>query len=244
MLDFLQDRILDLASVIRNVAPVAAVVLFFQLGVLRRPIPNPRTIATGFLALIAGLYLFLIGLEMAIFPIGETMAHRFARPGNRTWALLFAFLMGYTTTFAEPALLAVARKAEDLTAGGLKNFALRNAVATGVAIGLTIGVWRIFSGNPLWLYILGGYVITLILTYFAPRQIIPLAYDLGGVTTSTIMVPLVTALGLGLATNIPGRNPVIDGFGLIAFAAVSPIISVLSYSIIIEIKKRNLKFRR
>ncbi len=244
MLNFLHDRVLDLVSVIRDVIPVAVVVIFFQLGILRRPIPNTKAIVVGFLAVIAGLYFFLIGLETAVFPIGESMAHRFSLPGNKIWALLFAFLMGYTTTIAEPALLAVARKAEELTAGGLKNFALRNAVATGVAIGLTMGVWRIFSGRPLWLYILAGYVITLILTYFAPRQIIPLAYDSGGVTTSTIMVPLVTALGLGLATNIPGRNPLIDGFGLIAFASVFPIISVLSYSIIIEIKKKNLRLRR
>jgi hypothetical protein len=201
-------------------------------------------IAVGFIAVIVGLYLFLVGLDLGVFPAGEAMAIKFARPDAKISALFFAFCIGYATTIAEPALLAVALKAEEITAGGLKSFALRNAVAIGVAVGLTVGVWRIFAGDPLWVYIFVGYVIALILTLYAPKEIVPLAYDSGGVTTSTITVPLVAALGIGLATNIPERNPLIDGFGLIAFASVFPMISVLGYAIIAEYKNIKRKERR
>ncbi len=234
MNEIFSAAIADFLSVLIDVAPIAAVVVFFQFGVLRRSLPNPKMIVLGFLAVVAGLYIFLIGLDMSLFPVGEAMAKRLAKPETRIWAILFAFCIGYSTTLAEPALLAIAAKAEDITAGGLNSFALRNAVAIGVAIGLTLGVYRIFSGGPLWLFILSGYVVVIALTYVAPKEIIPLAYDSGGVTTSTITVPLVTALGVGLASNIPGRDPIIDGFGLIAFASVFPIATVLGYAIIIR----------
>ncbi len=233
-MDFLHTIAYDFLAVVQDVAPVLAVVLFFQFIVLRQRLPNPKKIALGFAAVVAGLYIFLVGLDMGIFPIGKSMAVSLSTPDKYIWSMVFAFFIGYSAAMAEPALLAVARKAEEISAGGLPSFYLRNAVAFGAAIGLTLGVYRIFSGDPLWIYILCGYIVTVILTFFAPREIVPLAYDSGGVTTSTITVPLVAALGLGLASNIPGRDPLIDGFGLIAFAAVFPIISVLSYSVAIK----------
>jgi len=225
---------MDFLTVVRDVAPVLMVVLFFQFVVLRRRLPNSKLIVIGFISTVVGLYLFLIGLDMGIFPIGESMAEQFSHPDKWLWTVIFAFCIGYSTTMAEPALLAVAQKAEEISSGALPSFYLRNAVGLGVAIGLSLGVYRIFSGDPLWIYILGGYVVTIILTFLAPREIVPIAYDSGGVTTSTITVPLVAALGIGLASNIPGRNPLIDGFGLIAFASVFPMISVLSYAITIK----------
>ncbi len=238
MIDILQTIGNDFFVVLRDVAPVLAVIMFFQYVMLRRSLPNPNKIAIGFTAVVAGLYLFILGLDIGIFPIGEAMAEKFAHPDKRFHAVLFAFCIGYSTAMAEPALLAVAVKAEEISAGGLPSFYLRNSVALGVAFGLALGVNRIFSGDPLWAYILAGYILTVVLTFFAPSDIVPLAFDLGGVTTSTITVPLVTALGLGLASNIPGRNPLIDGFGLIAFAAVSPMISVLGYSVFAKMRKR------
>jgi len=234
----------DFLAVIRDVAPVLVVILFFQFVVIRQRLPNPRMIALGFAVAMAGLYLFLIGLDMGIFPIGEAMAKKLSHPGRRVWTAVFAFSIGYATTMAEPALMAVAAKAEEISAGGLPSFYLRNAVALGVAVGLSLGVYRIFTGDPLWVYILLGYVVTVILTFFAPREIVPLAYDSGGVTTSTITVPLVAALGLGLATHTPGRDPLIDGFGLIAFASVFPMISVLSYAIVAQTIHRKRNERR
>ena len=240
----LQKITTDLLSVSSDVAPVVVVALFFQFVILRRKLPYPKMIAGGFVAVIIGLYLFVLGLDLSVFPIGEALAQKLAQPGREVWALFFAFAIGYAATIAEPALLAVAVKAEEATSGGLNSFALRNAVAIGVAFGLTLGVFRIFSGDPLWLYIMSGYIVTLILTWYAPKEIVPLAYDSGGVTTSTITVPLVAAFGIGLATNTPGRNPIIDGFGLIAFASVFPMISVLSYSIFVAMINKNKKPRR
>jgi len=244
MMDFLFTVGSDFMSVFRDVAPVLAVVLFFQFMVLRQRLPNPRMICIGFSAVILGLYLFLVGLDMSIFPIGEAMAEKFSHPGRRVWMMAFAFCIGYSATMAEPALMAVAQKAEEISAGGLKSFVLRNAVALGAAMGLSLGVHRIFSGDPLWIYILAGYVVTVILTFIAPREIIPLAYDSGGVKTSTITVPLVTALGLGLATNTPGRDALMDGFGLIAFAAVFPMITVLGYASVVKYLAHRDKQRR
>jgi hypothetical protein len=241
MIDILLTILKDLLVVLRDVAPVLVVILLFQYMVIKKPIPNPKKIAIGFAAVIAGLYLFILGLDIGIFPIGEAMAEKLSHPDKRVWCIVFAFAIGYSATMAEPALMAVAAKAEEISAGGLPSFYLRNAVAIGAATGLALGVYRIFSGDPLWLYILAGYVIAIILTAIAPKEIIPLAYDTGGVTTSTITVPLVTALGLGLASNIPGRSPLIDGFGLIAFAAVFPMISVLGYAIINDRKTKNKK---
>lgn len=244
MIGMLQTVGSDFLLILRDVTPVLAVVLFFQFLVLRRRLPNAKMIVIGFISMVVGLYLFLVGLEIGIFPIGESMAEKLSHPDKRAWTLLFALCIGYSTTMAEPALMAIAAKAEEISAGGLPSFYLRNAVALGVAAGLVLGVYRIFSGDPLWVYILCGYVVTVILTFAAPREIVPLAYDSGGVTTSTLTVPLVTALGLGLAEHIPGRNPLIDGFGLIAFASVFPMISVLGYSIIATAKQKMTKERR
>jgi len=244
MIGLIHTLVSGFLSILPDVAPIAAVVLFFQFVVLRRSLPNAKMVAIGFFSMVAGLYFFLLGLEIGIFPIGESMAEKLSHPDKRAWTLLFALCIGYSTTMAEPALMAIAAKAEEISAGGLPSFYLRNAVALGVAAGLALGVYRIFSGDPLWVYILGGYVVTVMLTFAAPREIVPLAYDSGGVTTSTITVPLVTALGLGLATHIPGRNPLIDGFGLIAFASVFPMISVLGYSIIARVRQKMIKERR
>ncbi|MDH5637081.1 MAG: DUF1538 domain-containing protein [Nitrospinota bacterium] len=235
----------DLFSVFRDVAPVLVVALFFQFVVLRARLPNAHRIAGGFLALVVGLYLFIVGLDMGIFPIGEAMAEKFSHPDHKQWTIAFAFCIGYATTMAEPALLAVTKKAEEVSSGGLQSFRLRNIVAIGVAIGLAVGVQRIFNGDPLWIYILSGYATVLMLTWLAPKEIVPLAYDSGGVTTSTITVPLVAALGLGLASNTPGRDPLIDGFGLIAFASVFPMVTVLGYAVtmktIVELRRRGDK---
>ena len=232
------------ASTLLGVLPITAILFGFQFLIIRRRPANLRKIIIGFVYVVVGLTLFLVGLEIGIFPIGESMAEKLSQPDKRAWTLLFAVCIGYSTTMAEPALMAIAAKAEEISAGGLPSFYLRNAVALGVAAGLALGVYRIFSGGPLWVYILAGYVVTVILTFAAPREIVPLAYDSGGVTTSTITVPLVTALGLGLASHIPGRNPMIDGFGLIAFASVFPMISVLSYSIIANVKQKLRNERR
>lgn len=243
MMEIVSTILYDLLSVSRDCAPVLAVILFFQFVVLRKGLPNPHKLTIGFGAVIVGLYLFLLGLDMGIFPIGKSMATSLSTPDKYVWTMLFAFCIGYSTAMAEPALLAVAQKAEEITSGGLPSFYLRNTVAIGVAVGLALGVHRIFAGDQLWIYILCGYVVTVILTFLAPKEIVPLAYDLGGVTTSTITVPLVAALGIGLASNIPGRNPLVDGFGLIAFAAGSPMISVLGYAVITKYLKEPRKRR-
>jgi hypothetical protein len=234
--------------------------LFFQLVVLRRPLPNWKRVALGFLFVLIGLTLFLDGLETALFPIGKIMAKQLSAPefvfGTKdvppaaawykyTWVFVFGALIGFATTVAEPALIAVSFKAQEVSRGGLHQWGLRLAVATGVAIGIGIGTFRIVTGTPLYLYIIGGYVIVIIQTVFAPREIIPLAYDSGGVTTSTVTVPLVTALGLGLTETVPGRDPALDGFGLIAFASVFPIMTVMGYAQIAQwISRRKLRTNR
>lgn len=240
-MEIISSILADLLSVSMDCAPVLAVILFFQFVVLRKGLPNPHKMTIGFGAVIVGLYLFLVGLDMGIFPIGKSMATSLSTPDKYIWTMLFAFCIGYSAAMAEPALLAVAQKAEEISSGGLPSFYLRNTVALGVAVGLALGVHRIFSGDPLWIYILCGYVVTIALTFIAPKEIVPLAYDLGGVTTSTITVPLVAALGIGLASNIPGRDPLIDGFGLIAFAAGAPMISVLGYAVISNYLKETRK---
>lgn len=229
---------------LRDLAPIFVVIGFFQLVVLQQPIPNLADLLIGALLVVVGLTLFIQGLELGLFPIGESMAYAFARKGSVTWLLLFAFALGFGTTVAEPALIAVAAEAADVAAeGGMIQhdpvamesyaFGLRLTVAISVGAAIVIGVFRIIKGWPLHYLIMGGYAGIVIMTAFAPEEIIGIAYDSGGVTTSTITVPLVTALGVGLASSIKGRNPMIDGFGLIAFASLTPMIFVMAYGMII-----------
>ncbi len=223
-----------------DLLPIVVVIGFFQFVVLQQPIPNVFEILTGSLFVLIGLTLFVHGLEMGLFPLGETLAYAFARKGSLTWLLLFAFALGFGTTVAEPALIAVAKEAAHIAAEGhviertnqaRANYAfgLRLTVALSVGFAIVIGVLRIVRGWPVQYLIIGGYLGVMIMTVFAPPEIIGIAYDSGGVTTSTVTVPLVTALGVGLASSIHGRNPMIDGFGLIAFASLTPMIFVMAY---------------
>ncbi len=216
-----------------DVAPLVIVILFFQLAVIQEPFINPYKLALGMFLLIFGLFLFMLGLDTGLFPLGESMAFSFAAKGNIWLLLIFAAAIGYSTTIAEPVLIAIAQKAETMTESRITAFALRNTVAIGVALGIVIGVMRILLNHPIHYYFIGGYIAVMTITIFAPREIIGIAYDAGGITTSTVTVPLVTALGIGLASSIGGRNPLIDGFGLIAFASLLPIITVMGYGLII-----------
>jgi len=220
------------------------VIGFFQLVVLQQPIPNLGELLLGTLFVVIGLALFVKGLEMGLFPIGESMAHAFARKGSITWLLLFAAALGFGTTVAEPALIAVAEEAAEIAAAGnvientpeaMESYAdgLRLTVAVSVGFAILVGVLRIIRGWPIHYLIIAGYIGVIIMTAFAPPEIIGIAYDSGGVTTSTITVPLVTALGVGLASSIKGRNPMVDGFGLIAFASLTPMIFVMGYGMMI-----------
>ena len=231
--------LLELADVIKDVTPILMVIFFFQYAIIKKAVPNLPKIVFGILLVILGLYAFIVGLEMGLFPIGETMALQLTEQDNHLLIYLFAFLIGFSTTMAEPALLAIAIKVEEISAGKIRQTVLRLAVALGVAIGIALGAYRIVAGDPIHYYIIVGYSIVIVLTYFAPRYIIPIAYDSGGVTTSTVTVPLVAALGLGLATNIEGRSPLIDGFGLIAFASLFPMITVMAYGILTERSIKN-----
>ncbi|HET8850817.1 MAG TPA: DUF1538 domain-containing protein, partial [Marinobacter sp.] len=226
--------LLSLAGMVRDVLPIIITVLFFQYLVLRRKLSNPRRVAFGFALVILGLYAFVVGLKMGLFPIGTSMAEQLTAQDNIIFIYLFACLIGFATTMAEPALIAIGKQAEDAAAGTLNGNTIRILVAIGVAIGITVGVHRIITGDSIHYYIMAGYVLVILLTLSAPRYIVALAYDLGGVTTSEVTVPLVTALGIGLASSIEGRNVLIDGFGLIAFASIFPIITVMSYAIVSE----------
>ncbi len=229
---------------LRDLAPIVLVIAFFQIVVLQQPVPDFFGIVIGLLCVVAGLTFFIYGLEMGLFPIGESMAHAFARKGSVIWLLVFAFSLGFGTTVAEPALIAVAAEAATVAAtGGMieatveaeKSYAsgLRYTVAVSVGLAIVLGVLRILKGWPIHYLIIGGYILVVIMTSFAPKEIIGIAYDSGGVTTSTITVPLVTALGVGLASSIEGRNPMVDGFGLIAFASLTPMIFVMAYGMVI-----------
>ncbi len=245
-MDWARDIVETLGETLFDVLPILAILLGFQALVLKRSLPNPRRIVVGFLYAIAGLALFLVGLEKALFPLGRIMAEQLTAhavegiAGEAAvamvdwraygWVYLFAAAIGFSTTVAEPALIAVSLKAGEVSGGSLNPWGLRIAVAIGVALGVSLGVLRIVTGTPLPYYIIVGYIIVVAQTAFAPRTIVPLAYDSGGVTTSTVTVPLVTALGLGLAETIPGRSPLIDGFGLIAFASLFPMITVMGYA--------------
>jgi len=232
---------------LKDVAPIVLLLVFFQYVVLRRPIRNPGKVAKGFIFVVLGLSLFLIGLEQALFPLGEGMAEQLTSPdfiGNSRdgipqwfdyyWVFLFAGAIGFATTIAEPALIAVAMKADEMSGGAVSSKGLRIAVAIGVAVSIALGTFRIVTGTPLHIYMICGYLVVVVQTIFAPKWLVPLAYDSGGVTTSTVTVPLVTALGLGLASSVPGRSPLIDGFGLIALASLFPMITVMGYAQISE----------
>ena len=237
---------------VKDVLPIAAIIFGFQFAVIRKKPANLGQILFGFFWVLIGLSLFLLGLEWALFPLGRLMAGQLTDPSfieisaivgdggwiDYYWVYIFAFAIGFSTTIAEPSLIAVAIKANEVSGGAIGIWGLRLAVAFGVAIGISLGCYRIVVGDPIHWYIIAGYVIVVIQTSFSPKLIIPLAYDSGGVTTSTVTVPLVAALGLGLSETVPGRNPLIDGFGLIAFASLFPIMSVMAYAQISEYKAK------
>jgi len=233
----------DVLESFRNLLPIVAVVGFFQLAVLQQPLPGLDRIIVASVAVVLGLALFMRGLEMGPFPLGEAMAVAFARKGSLAWLAAFAFALGFSTTVAEPALIVIAGEAARVAAdGGVIDdtvrarsgyaFGLRLTVALAVGAAIVVGVIRIIRGWPILWFIIGGYVCVLIMTVLAPPEIIGIAYDSGGVTTSTVTVPLVAALGVGLASSIRGRNPMIDGFGLIAFASLTPMVFVMVYGIL------------
>ncbi len=245
-----------LKGTLLDILPIILVLGFFQIVAIQKFVPHLKQKLIGLVLVVVGLGIFIVGLEQCVFPIGTEMAHQLTDlqflAGNDPskvellknsqkiptdiylWTYVFAFLIGFSTTLAEPALIAVALKARDITTGAISAWGLRIAVALGVAGGVTLGVYRIVTGTPLHYYIVTGYALLLIQTWFAPKQIIPLAYDSGGVTTSTVTVPLIAALGIGLAINVPGRSPLIDGFGLIAFASLFPMSTVMAYAMITQ----------
>jgi len=223
-----------IVSVAFDVVPILGVILFFQYIILKKPVENLKEVLIGFGLVIIGLDAFIIGLEMGLFSLGETMALQLTQNDSNIIIYSFAFFIGFSTTMAEPSLTAIAKKAKEISDGKINDFVLRLFVAVGVAIGISLGAFRIVNGGDIVYYIIVGYMLVIALTFIAPKYIIPIAYDSGGVTTSTITVPLVAALGLGLATNIPGRDPLIDGFGLIAFASLFPMITVMAYGVITE----------
>jgi hypothetical protein len=242
--DLFMDLGHTMLTTVRDVLPIVVVLVVFQVFVLRRPIEEPRRMLVGAICVLVGLALFLIGLEGALFPLGQAMARQLSDPAfvfgteappsgfswtSYVWVYLFAALLGFATTVAEPALIAVAMKAETVSVGTVRQWTLRVAVGIGVGVGVALGTIRIVTGTPLHFYMAAGYLIIILQTWLAPKKLVPLAYDSGGVTTSTVTVPLVTALGLGLAATIPGRNPALDGFGLIAFASLLPVMAVLGY---------------
>ncbi len=228
----------DLLRMVRDVTPIILVIVIFQFVVIRKRVPRPGSVLFGFVLVIFGLYAFVVGLKMGLFPIGERMAEQLIAHDRLFWIYAFSLAIGFATTMAEPALIAVGNQAEAAAAGKINGNVIRVVVAIGVAVGITIGVHRIISGDSIHVYIIAGYSLVILLTALSPRYIIALAYDLGGVTTSEVTVPLVTALGIGLASNIEGRNVMIDGFGLIAFASIFPIVSVMLYAIILELVSR------
>ena len=232
-----------LRDALRDLAPIVLVIAFFQAVVLQQPFPNLGNVLVGLVCVVVGLALFIQGLESGLFPIGESIAEAFAHKGSASLLLAFAFCLGFGATVAEPALIAIAAEAAQVAAeaGAIPNedeartsyaFNLRMVVAMSVGFAIVLGVLRILKGWPIHRLIITGYVVVTILTVFAPDEIVGVAYDAGGVTTSTITVPLVTALGVGLATSIKGRDPMLDGFGLIAFACGMPVIFVLAYGMV------------
>ena len=259
-MEVLLDSLKILLLTLRDVLPIAGIIFGMQFLVIRRPMPNLKRVLSGFGLVILGLALFLVGLEEALFPLGKLMARQLTDPAflhsslatvgealqwyHYKWVYLFAFAIGFSTTIAEPSLLAVAIKAKDVSGGTIGVNGLRIAVALGVAVGIALGAFRIVTGTPLHYYIIAGYVVVMVQTIFAPKMIIALAYDSGGVTTSTVTVPLVTALGLGLAGTVPGRNVMLDGFGLIAFASLFPIMAVMAYAQLGQWRAHRLQRKR
>jgi len=231
-------------STIDDVVPIALIIFATQYFIIRRPVANLHQVIFGFVLVTLGMAFFLVGLEEALFPLGEVMAKQLTDPDflgvdeslknvhwqSYIWVYLFAAAIGFATTLAEPALLAVAIKAQNVSGGTVSIWGLRTSVAIGVGLGIALGTYRIVTGTPLHYYIIAGYIIVIVQTVFAPKSIIALAYDSGGVTTSTVTVPLVAALGIGLAGTVPGRSELIDGFGLIAFASLFPMITVMGYA--------------
>ena len=256
-MDLMGTGLRTILSTSTDVLPIILFIILFQVFVIRQPVRDVRRLVAGLVCTILGLGLFLVGLEQALFPLGRLMAEQLTHPeilmpGAETsdfhwshyfWVYVFALAIGFATTIAEPALLAVAMKANETSGGAIHVWGLRVAVAIGVAVGVSLGCFRIITGLPLQAFILVGYIIVVIQTIWAPRMIVPLAYDSGGVTTSTVTVPLVTALGLGLAETVPGRSPLLDGFGLVAFASLFPIISVLAYAQLSVLRERYAKHR-
>ena len=240
MMAWLIHFALAILATCRDVLPIVAIIVGFQVLVIRKPLPHLKKTLIGLVYVLLGIAFFLEGLDMALFPLGKLMAKQLTSPAflgtgvltwqSYSWVYGFAACIGFATTLAEPSLLAVAMKAEQISGGAIRAWGLRIAVSIGVAFGIALGTFRIVTGFELYFFIIAGYVLVLIQTFFAPKMIIGLAYDSGGVTTSTVTVPLVTALGLGLAQAVPDRNPLIDGFGLIAFASLFPIITVLGYA--------------
>jgi hypothetical protein len=222
----------DFILTIRDILPLAGAILFFQLFVLRQAVPNAARVVSGFLLVLAGLYIFIQGLKLGLFPLGKSMAYHLTASDSLYWIYIFSFLIGFACTIAEPAIIAVSLKVQDVSDGTIGSWKLRLVIALGVATGITFGAHRIISGDPIYIYIIAGYLTVMAITLVSPRYIIPIAYDTGGATTSTVTVPLVTALGIGLATNIPGRDPFADGFGLIAFASIFPLITVMGYGVL------------
>ncbi|MDE9450502.1 DUF1538 domain-containing protein [Aliiroseovarius sp. Z3] len=239
----IHELLITFIATIKDVLPILVVLIFFQAVVLRKPVPHLRSVLVGGVYVVLGLGLFLFGLKEALFPLGEAMARQLTNPdflGDPTdwsahgWTYLFAFAIGFSTTIAEPSLIAVAIKAREVSGGTVKEWGLRIAVAVGVALSLVFGTYRIVTGTPLYMYMIVGYAVVIVQTIFAPKNIVPLAYDSGGVTTSTVTVPLVAALGLGLASTVPGRSPALDGFGLIALASLFPMITVMGYAQLVQ----------
>ncbi len=251
MIDYFTDFTLILFYTIRDVFTILIFKIFFKIVILKKTILHLKKMIVGGIYVVLGLALFLMGLEKALFPVGKIMASQLSDPlfigaaeadltnwKSYYWIYIFAALIGFSTTIAEPSLIAVAIKADEVSGGTINPWGLRITVAIGVAFALALGTFRIVTGTPLFIYIMVGYIIVIIQTFFAPKKLIALAYDSGGVTTSTVTVPIVAALGLGLSSAVPGRNSAIDGFGLIAFASLFPIIAVLGYAQIMSIKKR------
>lgn len=255
-MDIFFEFLTTLKNTVIDVLPILSIILGFQLLVIRKPIPHIKQVGFGFIYVLIGLALFLLGLEKALFPLGKMMAEQLTAPefihageqvltsihwSDYKWVYVFAAAIGFSTTIAEPSLIAVAIKAEEVSGGAINANSLRISVAIGVAIGIALGSYRIVVGHPIHYYIIAGYIVVVIQTFYCPKLIVPLAYDSGGVTTSTVTVPLVAALGLGLASTIPGRSPLIDGFGLIAFASLFPIIAVMAYAQLTQAKAHQIE---